>query len=770
MGESIAKLNIEMRASADKIASDISRDLNAAQSAVASSAGKVGQTISDGIAKQMGGMNSIITAKAVAVGTLIADGIKSGLSSLKNFIGDEIGKSMDLASSFEQDSIAFKVLLGDAQKASAMLEDFRKLDQNSPLNFDDLTSAGKTMLAFGADAQSVVGDLHMLGDISLGNSERFKALGLAFSQIQSTGRLMGQDLLQLVSAGFNPLQQISEKTGESMADLKKKMEGGGISFADVRSAMVDATSAGGRFFGAMEAGADSYQGRMAKLDGALNQFRKSIGEGLNQALKPIVSDLGPALDLAAPKMQSIGTLIGVMGTNAYQAMGGIGGIADGMQTVARWANVVLVAFQGVGKTAASVGEIILRSFRVAFDSVKTGIEAMKVGFKTVAGTVADAFARAFNLVKNSILKMINDIQVETNNVMLGARKLIPFSDTAGLDASIASNKAAGAAYKPQSTVADLPTGREPGSPLAALFPNPKDMIVVYTGVETQVKQLSETTKKAFDDITVSSVDMTRALGEATSANTWGKDLTANIEASRKAAADSAATAVTTAQATAAKTIEIEQNAAVQKVAITKAAATEKVAVEDDAANRIADANKRTTEQFQSTNREAVTDIVTAWATGTGKISDIVNQWANSLIKQFVSLALFGNGGNVAGLASMLGPAIGGMFGGAHADGGRPAMGKISLVGERGPELFVPDSAGRIIPNHRAASFVGAGGQGGGGGGSMEPPMIFNFHQSFMDGVSHAQLAGALDQVQDASKSGVLEAVRRGGGYRRGIQG
>ena len=37
--------------------------------------------------------------------------------------------------------------------------------------------------------------------------------------------------------------------------------------------------------------------------------------------------------------------------------------------------------------------------------------------------------------------------------------------------------------------------------------------------------------------------------------------------------------------------------------------------------------------------------------------------------------------------------------GSFADGGRPPVGRASLVGERGPELFVPDRAGTIIPNH-----------------------------------------------------------------------
>lgn len=53
-----------------------------------------------------------------------------------------------------------------------------------------------------------------------------------------------------------------------------------------------------------------------------------------------------------------------------------------------------------------------------------------------------------------------------------------------------------------------------------------------------------------------------------------------------------------------------------------------------------------------------------------------------------------------------------IFGGFFADGGRPPMGKVSVVGERGPELFVPDFAGRILPNEIFANM------GGGGGGDV----------------------------------------------------
>lgn len=48
---------------------------------------------------------------------------------------------------------------------------------------------------------------------------------------------------------------------------------------------------------------------------------------------------------------------------------------------------------------------------------------------------------------------------------------------------------------------------------------------------------------------------------------------------------------------------------------------------------------------------------------------------------------------------LLGGIFGGGFGGFFADGGRPPVGVPSIVGERGPEVFVPDRAGTIVPNH-----------------------------------------------------------------------
>src|SRR5690606_25401177 len=87
-----------------------------------------------------------------------------------------------------------------------------------------------------------------IGDIAMGDANKMNSLTLAYSQMTSTGKLMGQDLLQMINAGFNPLNEISKKTGKSIGDLKKEMEQGKISANMVEKAFIGATSEGGQFY------------------------------------------------------------------------------------------------------------------------------------------------------------------------------------------------------------------------------------------------------------------------------------------------------------------------------------------------------------------------------------------------------------------------------------------------------------------------------------------------------------------------------------------
>ncbi len=189
---------------------------------------------------------------------------------------------------------SFKTMLGSAEAAYTMVADLKELAAETPLEMSTLASDAQTMLSFGISDKKTLTYLKQLGDVSQGDADKFSSLTLAFSQIQSAGKLTGQDLLQLINAGFNPLQILSEKTGKSMAALKKEMSEGKISAKMVAKAFEIATSEGGIFFKAMEAQSKTFSGRMSTLKDNALSFLGELTEGIQNELKdtllPTVTD------------------------------------------------------------------------------------------------------------------------------------------------------------------------------------------------------------------------------------------------------------------------------------------------------------------------------------------------------------------------------------------------------------------------------------------------------------------------------------------------
>lgn len=162
-------------------------------------------------------------------------------------------------------STSFETLTGSAEKGRKVFTDLKKMGATTPFEVGDLAKATQTMLAFGIEVDKTQDYLKMLGDISMGNKDKLGGLALAFSQVQSTGRLMGQDLLQMINQGFNPLTIIAQKTGKSMSVLKKEMEDGKISAEMVADAFKTATSEGGLFYKGMERGSKTLSGTFSTL-------------------------------------------------------------------------------------------------------------------------------------------------------------------------------------------------------------------------------------------------------------------------------------------------------------------------------------------------------------------------------------------------------------------------------------------------------------------------------------------------------------------------
>lgn len=201
-------------------------------------------------------------------------GIGFGVAGLKEFGSELINTRGDM----QLLETSFGVLLGNGAKASAMLAEIKQYNIESPLSLNGISQAAQLLLGFNVDAEKVMPTLRQLGDISMGSTERFQSLALAFAQMSAAGKLMGQDLLQMINAGFNPLQEISKNTGKSLIELRKEMENGSISSEMVAQAFASATSEGGKFYGMTEKQAQGIKGLQAKLEGGLIDAYNKVGK------------------------------------------------------------------------------------------------------------------------------------------------------------------------------------------------------------------------------------------------------------------------------------------------------------------------------------------------------------------------------------------------------------------------------------------------------------------------------------------------------------
>lgn len=212
---------------------------------------------------------AMITGKLKQMSGIILGGM--GLKELASRV-------ISVRAEFESMETSLKVLLGgNEERLNNIMGQIKDYALASPLNTKDMVGAVQMMTSFGIEAEKSIDYLKAIGDISMGDSGKFNSLALAFSQMSSAGKLMGQDLMQMVNAGFNPLEEISRKTGKSIGELKNEMSKGAISSKMVQDAFISATSAGGKFFGMSSEGAKTLNGQISMLQESFDNMFNEIG-------------------------------------------------------------------------------------------------------------------------------------------------------------------------------------------------------------------------------------------------------------------------------------------------------------------------------------------------------------------------------------------------------------------------------------------------------------------------------------------------------------
>lgn len=221
----------------------------------------------------------------VAAGQMIADFAKQASSKL----AEVVKSGVDYNATMESYLTNFKVMLGSEEAAATKLSEIRKMAASTPFSLDDLTSGTQTLLQFGIAADDTTGVLQRLGDISLGNAEKLQTLTRAYGKMSSAQKVTLENVNMMIDAGFNPLNQICDATGESMSDLYKRISDGKVSFSELEAAVEAATSQGGQFYNGMLEASQTFSGRLSTL----TDNTKALLGALSDSLYSSLSDLLP---------------------------------------------------------------------------------------------------------------------------------------------------------------------------------------------------------------------------------------------------------------------------------------------------------------------------------------------------------------------------------------------------------------------------------------------------------------------------------------------
>lgn len=328
-------------------------------------------------------------------------GIGFGLNELKGFASEVI----NVRTQMESYEVSLEAMLNSKEKADAMLGTFREMAATTPLTLGALAGGAKTMLGFGLASESVVPHLKAIGDISGGNAEKFNSLVLVFSQMSSLGKLVGQDLIQMINAGFNPLEEISRKTGKSIGVLKEEMSKGAITSKMVQDAFISVTQEGGRFNGMLEKQGQGLMGLQAQFQGAWETMLNNIGQGQEGVIQ---NGYKLAIDLIK-NYEKVGQVLAgiVIAVGAYKAALIACNVVESVSLSIKAAHTLALRAQALGlsevttktalahKAMARLNATLLANPYVLIASLVAGL-AVAIYALATADSEAERAQKAFN--------------------------------------------------------------------------------------------------------------------------------------------------------------------------------------------------------------------------------------------------------------------------------------------------------------------------------------------------------------------------------------
>jgi tape measure domain-containing protein len=338
---------------------------------------------SDGSAKQVddlskkmgdadGASKNLNDGFTVLKGT-IANLASQAISKVVDGFKELVGGAVDYQKSMEYYTTSFTVMTGSADKAGETVKKLADIGATTPFDMPQLADATSLLMNFGFSADDAVDSMMMLGDISQGNAEKLNTIARAYGKMNSAQKVSLESINMMIDAGFNPLQEISEKTGESMQSLYDRVSKGKMSVDEITESMKRSTAEGGKYFQSMDAQSQTLDGRLSTLSDTINS---KLGEALQPILQKAADEWIPNITNAIDSMDmdsvvsviddiisGVGDLFGFIMDNGSTIISLVAGIGTAMLTwnVASMINGVVTAVKAyqAANEGATVAQALL---------------------------------------------------------------------------------------------------------------------------------------------------------------------------------------------------------------------------------------------------------------------------------------------------------------------------------------------------------------------------------------------------------------------------
>lgn len=251
--------------------------------AIGSIAGPIGTAVGAAVGGLTGAIQALNNRQQQA-----DDLFRNEVQSLYNTTTAEMQDKISNGSAYAAERENYKrnyASMTDDETGKKLYESIMKYGDTTPYDTSVMLGKGMEMLSYGIDKKNVPEFMDIIGNIAMGDANKFSGLSYAISQSMAAGKLNAQDKNQMVGYGFNPLEYVAKNKGISIAEASELMSDGKITSDMLVEALRTATSEGERYHDAVNAMSDTFSGLQGQLESAKKNIEIAMGEGYNEARK-----------------------------------------------------------------------------------------------------------------------------------------------------------------------------------------------------------------------------------------------------------------------------------------------------------------------------------------------------------------------------------------------------------------------------------------------------------------------------------------------------